>query len=229
MAPMLARALGALYFLSLIGAGLYSLVAMLFGWPPAQWFIDLAVLLDGSGSYSVIEVFAATWFHLLVLLVAPPAVLALVETLRTTRAKPALEGAAAERFRALSRTRLAIGVAICAGVAIFYPLIVHWPELLAANMFVALGARLGIVLAPFGIFGGPAAVLDALLAPTMETVVVSTVTDAPGRRGEFKQINGLFEVDAHVARELRVGAEVSVFSTRVFRSVLSLTKLDPYR
>lgn len=222
---MLDRILGVTFGLGAIGSGIYALVAVIAGLPPADWLSGLESLYAFGGSYNLVEAWAVTWFHLLAGLAAPLALGTLVQNLRTHDAEPTLEGSVAARFRALARKRLVWGVAVTAVTVGFYAAVLLAPSALAPLSFLA---RLALVLGPFALFAGPTLVLDAVLAPTARTVVVHHLGDAP-EGGERKSLNGLYTLEADEAARMRVGAEVSVVSTRIFSTVLSATPLDPYR
>jgi hypothetical protein len=221
---MLDRVLGVTFGLGAIGSGVYALVAVLAGLPPADFLCELEALFAFQGAYNLVEAWAVTWFHLLAVLAAPLALGTLVQNLRSGEPRPALEGSVATRFRALRRRRLGWGAGLTAVTVAFYVALAA-PELLEPISFLA---RLALVLGPFTVFAGPTLLLDALLAPTARIVVVHQLVEAP-EGGERKSLNGLYTLDADEAARVRVGAEVSVLSTRILSSVLSATPLDPYR
>lgn len=226
-AAMVANVLGVLLGLSLVGSGVYALVAVMLEWPPADRVIELLVLYGFGGGVNLIEAWAVTWFHLLVLQILPVALGALVVNLRTRDAKPALEGSAAARFRALCRKRLAWGLVVSATTLALYVGLALAPSALAPIAFVV---RLALVLAPFAVLLGPSLVLDALLAPTVRVVAIGSISDAPAIDGrERRSLNGVYTVELEEASSLHVGSQVSILSTRIFATVLSATPLDPYR
>jgi len=222
---MLDRILGVGLGLAAIGSGVYALVAVLSGLPPADWVCALEARYAFGGSYRVIEAWAVTWFHLLAALAAPLALATLVSNLRTRDPRPDLEGTAAARFRSLSRKRLVWGAAIALATISFYLTMWLAPSTLAPVSFLA---RVALVLGPFATFVGPALLLDALLRPSARRVVVHQLAEQPGD-GERRSLNGVYSLEAREAASLRVGTEVSVLSTRIFATVLTVTVLDPYR
>ena len=216
---------GAAFLLAVIGSAVYALVAVMSGLWPADWIAWREASYAFGGQYNLVEAWAVLWFHLLAAMAAPFMVVAAVATLRRRDPTPTLQAAIAERSRALSRRRLAWGLVVTALTAGFYAALVVDPQLLEPISFLA---RLGLVLGPFAAFVGPALILDGLLAPTAQRMVVHTLTDdASG--GPTKLLDGLYRVSADEAAGLRVGSEVSLVATRIFSTVLSVTPLDPYR
>lgn len=221
---MLNRISGILFGLACIGSGVYALVAVPLELPPVSWVIERESLLR-DGTYGMVEAWAVTWFHLLAAGALPFALVELGRALLTKDPRPTLEGSAAQRARSLGRTRAAWGFLVTALTGTFYALIVFDPEDVAVVGFLG---RLGLVLGPFAAYAGPMLLLDGLLAPTAQTVLVESVQDDPAD-SERRSINGRYTLEPKEADSLRVGGSVSIVATRVFNTVISATKLDPYR
>lgn len=221
---MLSRLAGIVFGLVCIGSGVYALVAVPMELPPVSWILEREALFRG-GTYGLVEAWAVTWFHLLAAGIAPFALVELGRTLVTKDPRPELTGSAASKARSLRRKRGAWGLLVTALTVAFYALVVIDPEDVA---IVGFFGRLGLILGPFAAYGGPMLLLDGVLAPTAQTVTVETVQDDPADV-ERRSINGRYTLEPAEAEALRVGAQVSIIATRVFGSVISVTRLEPYR
>jgi hypothetical protein len=171
----------------------------------------------------MVEAWAVTWFHLLAIAtlpLVPPALVSLRED-----AVAALDPRAEARWRGMRRTRLPAGVLLMAAVVSFYVCAAIAPEVVAS---VGILTRLALVLAPFGVFLGPALVLDAVLAPKQVRVKVVRIDPYAGQPGQH-QINGIHPITTSELGTIHVGSEISIVTTRTLGSVLSITPLDPYR
>ncbi len=221
---MLNRISGILLGLACIAAGVYALVAVPLELPPVSWVIEREAILR-DGSYGLVEAWAVTWFHLLAVIVLPFAAVELGRALLTKDPRPVLEGSAAEKASSIRRRRAVWGALVTMLTGTFYGLIVLDPEDVAIVGFLG---RLGLVLGPFAAYAGPMLLLDAALPPTASTVTVQSVQDDPADN-ERRSINGRYTLEPKEAESLRVGAQISIVATRIFSTVISATKLDPYR
>ena len=222
-ASSLSKIGGVLFAVVVLGLTVYALVAVMFDWPPASWVIDLEVRASFDGRYGMVEAWAVTWFHLLAVAALPLALPALVSLREDTVA--ALDPRAEARWRGMRRTRLPAGASLVIAVVSFYGCAALAPAWLEA---VGILTRFALVIAPFGLFFGPALVLDALLAPKHLRMKVLRIDPVAGLPGEHR-LNGLYTIAASELAAIRVGSEISVVVTRTLGSVLSITPLDPYR
>ncbi len=221
---VLDRIVGILLVLVCVGSAVYALVAVPMELPPVSWIIAREALFRG-GTYGLVEAWAVTWFHLLAVGLAPFALGALVRSLLREKSAPALSEEVEARGRALRRRRVAWGLGVTALVLGFYAAVVFEPEVLEPVGFLG---RIGLVIGPFAAYGGPMLLLDGLLAPTAQVIVVKSLQEAPSD-SERRSLNAHWTLEAAQAADLAVGREVSIVATRVFDTVIAITPLTPYR
>ncbi len=222
---LMSRLAGPLFALTILAATVYALVAVLLDLPPGSWIIEREVRYSFDGRYGMVEAWAVTWFHLLLILLAPFGAAAFVASLTTARPYATLDPVAAERRRTLTRTRLIAGVLVSATAIAFYACLVSAPEALEP---IGILARLGLVLGPGALVAGPTLLLDAVLAPVVAHVKVVRI-DPVEHEPTKRRLNGIHVIDARFAESLHPGSEVSMIVTRTLGSVLSIAALDPYR
>jgi hypothetical protein len=221
---LLDRVSGLLVMALCIGSGLYALAAVPLEWPPVSWIIEREALLRG-GTYGMVEAWAVSWFHLLAVGGAPFAVVGLALATRRARSAPDPGADLRERTATLRRRRFLAGALVTIVTIAFYVAIIFEPEALEPVGFLG---RLGLILGPFAIYGGPALALDGVLPLRASTVVVQSIQDAP-EDAERRSINARWNLSPAEVEGVALGSELAIVATPIFETVVSVTRLPANR